>query len=77
MWGGAPSSAQGLNAEDPAHIGRQGEATEHPVVAPYFLCTASVASETGKSGSAGMAQCPLSLDGLGGVATGAARCVNL
>ena len=33
MWAGAPSSAQGLNAENPAHIGRQGEATEHPVVA--------------------------------------------
>ena len=30
-----------------------------------------------ESGSAGMAQCPLSLDGLGGVATGTARCVNL
>ena len=30
-----------------------------------------------ESGSVGMAQCPLSLDGLGGVATGAAGCVNL
>ena len=39
-----------------------------PVTSPLtFSCTASVASETGKSGSAGMAQCPLSLDGLGGL----------
>ena len=40
---------------------------------PYLLQTSSVASEPGKSGSAGMAHPALSLDDLGGVATGTAR----
>lgn len=41
---------------------------------PYLLCRSSAMLGPGKSDGVGMAQSPLSLDGLGGVATGTVGC---